>query len=132
MWKSTQCISLPDAALFLSISAPVDLLALKRRVSGRGNYTRRRKIADNALNLMLAINILPTAIVSLSFIFFYTSLLSLAICMVNHLEQVFNYLNSADYGQKFANRREHDAQCLDVSVRQILKYAHNLHVRIIK
>jgi hypothetical protein len=135
-----KCRKIPKAYLYFMVAycsqfIPLWIYTHTKRISQDDGSLRddgTSSMTESAMNLMMAINIFPAIVVSLGFVFFYTSLLSLAICLVNHLDDVFNYLKSTDFDQQLRNPEGNNAQCLDASVRQVLKYAHQLHIRVIE
>lgn len=78
------------------------------------------------LQLSIALNLIPTTILSTGYLFFYTTLSALAICMINHLDAIFLYLQKTD---ELAISGD---QIFNITVKEILKYAHSIHVRVIE
>jgi len=89
--------------------------------------TGKINFSDSILDVMMTFNFIPTFVISLSFVFFYTSLLTLAICMVNHLEKVFQFLSGS-----LLQEGGEDEATFNHRVKEILVYAHQSHIRIIK
>lgn len=78
------------------------------------------------LEISIALNIIPTTILSTGYLFLYTTLSALTICMINHLDAVFIYLHQTDHLALSGKSN------FNITVKEILKYAHNIHIRIIE
>jgi hypothetical protein len=78
------------------------------------------------LEMSIALNLIPTTILSTGFLFLYTTLATLTICLISHLDAVFLYLHKTD---ELALSGEPN---FSITVKEILKYAHNIHLRIIE
>jgi hypothetical protein len=95
----------------------------------RASYQIQAPTKDNEssyLEMSIALNLIPTTILTSGFLFLYTTLATLTICMISHLDAIFLYLHNTDelalYGEP----------SFSITVKEILKYAHNIHLRIIE
>jgi len=81
------------------------------------------------VEIAIALNTIPTTCLNVGFVFFYTTVSQLLICIIDHLEDIFQSLQDTKHLLPNGANAE---EILNIKVKVILKYAHQIHLRIIK
>jgi hypothetical protein len=126
---ATSCQKSPRAPLLAFFLGLLQFLVLWMYNSLKNYHkiqTSTKTNESSFLEMSIALNLIPTTILSTGFLFLYTTLAALTICMISHLDAIFLYLHDTE---ELALSGEPN---FSITVKEILKYAHKIHLRIIE